>query len=154
MVTVGGLFGFLRLSRAAALPCICMLLLVSLASAAVEMISAPRLRRIGSLYAYGIQLAIVMFFLSGGMTVVGFLPVPVQHLFASLRAHLLCSCTRLDREILYTTAEGIGRDFAVVGAVTLAALMLGIAVFQLMLCVDKRGRPLPGLERESVMRSF
>ena len=70
---------------------------------------------------------------------VGFLPVPVQRLSHYVPTYYAVHA--LDREILYTTAEGIGRDFAVVGAVTSAALMLGIAVFRRQVLVTNVGAP-------------
>jgi ABC-2 type transport system permease protein len=128
VIAVGSAFGFLRITGPAVLPCLEMLLLIGLASTGGGIALGLTFRRIGALYAYGIQIAVIMFFLSGGMSVIGFLPHIVQVLSRYVPTYYAVHA--LDREIFYSTPAGVGRDMLIVGAVAAATVATSIAVFR------------------------
>jgi ABC-2 type transport system permease protein len=133
VVAAGAALGFLRITPGAIAPCIGVLLLVGLASTGLGMTFGVVFRRIGSLYAFGIQVAVVMFFLSGGMSEIGFLPVIVQR--AAPYVPTYYAVHALDRQVFYGNSTSLVRDLAVLAAISAATVTASIAVFRRRLLI-------------------
>jgi ABC-type multidrug transport system permease subunit len=99
-------------------------LLIALASAGLGVAIGATARRFQRVTAIGIPLSIDLFFLSGGITVVAFLPVWLQ-----TTAHFVPTfygTHALEMAIFYNSSEGLWQDVAVLGATALAATILGV----------------------------
>jgi ABC-type multidrug transport system permease subunit len=99
-------------------------LLIALASAGLGVAIGATARRFQRVTAIGIPLSIDLFFLSGGITVVAFLPVWLQ-----TTAHFVPTfygTHALEMAIFYNSSEGLWQDVAVLGVTALAATILGV----------------------------
>src|SRR5437764_15400027 len=98
--------------------------LVSLFSAGLGVAIGAVLRRVQVVIAVAINVAIYLFFLSGGIGVLAFEPIWLQNIAAFVP--LTYGVHALQMAIFYSASNQLGRDVLVLGLCTLAALLLGV----------------------------
>ena len=106
------------------LPAVAVIGLIALASAGLGAALGGALRRFSAVSAAGINLAIYLFFLSGGISVAAFLPGWIQTL-----AHFtptFYGVDALEAAIFYQSTDNLGRDVAVLLLTAAAGLGLGV----------------------------
>jgi ABC-2 type transport system permease protein len=128
VVLLGAAVGFVRVSAGAIPICLAVLLLIGLASTATGMALGVVFRRLVIMHPIGLHVALAMFFLSGGVSEIGFLPRFVQQAAPFVPTYYAVHA--LDRMTFYTTYAGVARDLAVVGCVALAMVAVSITVFK------------------------
>jgi ABC-type multidrug transport system permease subunit len=102
-------------------------LLVALASAAFGVAIGAAARRFQRVAALTIPLAFYLFFLSGGISVIAFLPQWVQTIAQFVPTYY--GMHALQMTVFYNSTEDLARDFAVL--VATAALLVALAVASL-----------------------
>ena len=123
VLALGALTGYLRPSGIYWLLTLVMVLLIALASAGLGVALGAATRSFQRVTAFGIPLAFYLFFLSGGISVAAFLPTWVQTI-----AHVIPTfygVHALQMAIFYSSADGYGRDAAVMAGTALVTLALG-----------------------------
>jgi ABC-type transport system involved in multi-copper enzyme maturation permease subunit len=106
------------------LPALAVIGLIALAAAGLGTALGGALRRFSAVSAAGINLAIYLFFLSGGISVAAFLPAWIQNV-----AHVtptFYGVDALEAAIFYQSTDNLGRDLAVLLLTAAAGLGLGI----------------------------
>jgi ABC-2 type transport system permease protein len=127
VLALGAAAGFVRI-RVGAIPLgLAVLVLIGLASTAVGTALGVVFRRLVIMHPIGLHIALGMFFLSGGVSEIGFLPHFVQQAAPFVPTYYAVHA--LDRMTFYTTLAGVARDLAIVGSVALAAVAVSIIVF-------------------------
>jgi len=127
VLAIGGVTGYLRPEGGAWLPALITILLLALASAAVGVAVGAAARRFQRVAALTIPLAFYLFFLSGGISVIAFLPPWVQTIAQFVPTYY--GMHALQMAVFYNSTDDLGRDLTVLVATTL--VMLGIAVVSL-----------------------
>jgi ABC-2 type transport system permease protein len=105
-----------------------MLALLALASVGLGVTLGALLQNLQRVSGVSIPLSFYLFFLSGGITVVAFLPPWVQTL-----AHLIPTyygVHALEMAVFYGSSEQLGLDLAVVAATAAVAVSLGVVVLR------------------------
>src|SRR5271157_4944058 len=97
--------------------------LVALLGASLGVALGAALRRIMPVIAVSINVALYLFFLSGGVGVLAFEPLWLQNLAAIIP--LTYGNHALQMALFYNSADLLGRDVLVLGFSSLAALLLG-----------------------------
>jgi ABC-type multidrug transport system permease subunit len=128
VIAAGAVAGFMRVPEGGVLPCLLVIALLCLASAAIGNAMGMAFKHIGMVQGTGIQIALVLFFLSGGMSVIGFLPELVQRIAPFVPTYYAVHA--LDREILYNSNASVGTDIAVLCGFTAILIGITIAVFR------------------------
>ena len=124
VLVLGALTGVLRPTGWYALLAIGEIALLALAMAGLGAAVGSLLQRFVPTIAVGVNLSIYLFFLSGGISVVAFLPDWVQTV-----AHFMPSyygVHALQMAIFYHSTEQLGRDLAVMFGTAAATLLLGV----------------------------
>ena len=124
VLVLGAVTGVLRPTGWYALLAIGEVALLSLAMAGLGAAVGSLLQRLIPTIAIGVNLSIYLFFLSGGISVVAFLPDWVQTI-----AHFTPSyygVHALQMAIFYHSTEQLGRDLAVLFGTAVVTLMLGV----------------------------
>ena len=124
VLVLGAITGVLRPSGWYGLLALGEIALLALAMAGLGAAVGALLQRFIPTIAIGVNLSIYLFFLSGGISVVAFLPDWVQTI-----AHVTPSyygVHALQMAIFYQSSELLGRDLAVMFATAIAALVLGV----------------------------
>ncbi|MDQ6772193.1 MAG: ABC transporter permease [Candidatus Dormibacteraeota bacterium] len=123
VLLVGGASGLLRPAGWYWLPALGVIALFALAAAGLGAAVGAVGRRFTAVAAVGINLALYLFFLAGGISVVAFLPAWVQTV-----AHLTPTyygVHALQGAIFYQSLDGFGQDVAVLVVTAVAGLVLG-----------------------------
>ncbi len=124
VLTLGALTGYLRPAGPYWVSTLLTVLLIALASAGLGVAIGAATRRFQRVTALGINLALYLFFLSGGISVAAFLPGWVQAI-----AHFIPTfygVHALQMSIFYSSADQLGRDMAVLGVTAAVTLALGV----------------------------
>ena len=124
VLALGALTGVLRPTGWYALLAVGEIALLALAMAGLGAALGALLQRFIPTIAIGVNLSIYLFFLSGGISVVAFLPDWVQTI-----AHFTPSyygVHALQMAIFYHSSEQLGRDLAVMLGTTVATLVVGV----------------------------
>lgn len=124
VLTIGAVTGLLRPTGWYALLAIGEVALLALAMAGLGAALGALLQRFIPTIAIGVNLSIYLFFLSGGISVVAFLPDWVQTI-----AHFTPSyygVHALQMAMFYGSTEQLGRDLAVMSGTAVATLLLGV----------------------------
>ncbi|WP_281414521.1 ABC transporter permease [Pseudarthrobacter albicanus] len=106
------------------LPALAVIGLIALAAAGLGAALGGALRRFSAVSAAGINVAIYLFFLSGGISVAAFLPGWIQTL-----AHFtptFYGVDALEAAIFYQSTDNLGRDVAVLLLTAAGGLVLGV----------------------------
>jgi ABC-2 type transport system permease protein len=127
VLAIGALTGYLRPVGAMWLPMLVTVLLLALASAAFGVAIGAAARRFQRVAALTIPLAFYLFFLSGGISVIAFLPQWVQTIAQFVPTYY--GMHALQMAVFYNSTEDLGRDLAVLAAT--AIVMLAVAVASL-----------------------
>ncbi len=123
VLILSAISGFLRPAGWYWLPALAVTALISLAAAGLGTALGGALRRFSAVSASGINLAIYLFFLSGGIGVAAFLPGWIQAI-----AHFtptFYGVDALEAAIFYQSTDNLGRDLAVLLATAAGGLVLG-----------------------------
>lgn len=123
VVALGAALGILRPSGWYWLTTLGILALIGLASAGLGAAIGARLRTVTKVAPVAINLAIWLFFLSGGIGVAAFLPKWVQAIAAFTPTFY--GVHALQMSIFYGSTDQLGRDVAVLGATAVIALAAG-----------------------------
>ncbi len=99
------------------------LALVALLGSGLGVALGAFLRKLQPTIAVSINLALYLFFLSGGIGVIAFEPAWLQNLAAFVP--LTYGIHALQMAVFYSSADQLGRDVAVLGVTALATLILG-----------------------------
>ncbi len=124
IMAIGSISGYLRPSASAWLPTLLTIVLLALVSAGLGVAIGSLARRIQRVAAVSIPVALYLFFLSGGIGVVAFLPAWVQTI-----AHFIPTyygMHALQMAIFYNSTEDLGRDLLVLLVTGAAMLALGV----------------------------
>jgi ABC-2 type transport system permease protein len=124
VLAVGAATGYLRPAGAYWLATLGMVLLIALASAGLGVAIGAATRSFQRVTAIGIPLAFYLFFLSGGISVAAFLPEWVQTIARVVPTFY--GVHALQTAIFYSSADGLGRDAAVMAGTALVTLALGV----------------------------
>ncbi len=127
VIAVGAATGYLRPSGTAWLPTVAIVALLALASAGLGVAIGAVARNFQRVAGVSIPFAFYLFFLSGGISVVAFLPDWVQTL-----AHLVPTyygMHALQMAVFYNSTEDLLRDLTILLLTALA--MVGLGVFSL-----------------------
>jgi len=127
VLAIGALSGYLRPTPDGWPPTLLTLLLIALASAGLGVAIGAVARRFQRVAALSIPLSLYLFFLSGGITVIAFLPDWVQTIAQFVPTYY--GMHALQMAVFYDSTEDLGRDLTVL-ALT-AAAMLVVATFSL-----------------------
>lgn len=123
ILAIGAALGFLRPAGWYWLPALGMMGLYALAASGMGAALGVTLRTLPLVTAASTNIASYLFFLSGGTSVVAFLPDWVQAI-----AHFMPSyyaVHALDAAVFYASTEELGRDVAVVAATAALTVILG-----------------------------
>jgi ABC-2 type transport system permease protein len=127
VLAIGAVSGYLRPAGGMWLPTLVTVLLLALASAAFGVAIGAAARRFQRVAALTIPLAFYLFFLSGGISVIAFLPQWVQTIAQFVPTYY--GMHALQMAVFYNSTENLGRDLTVL--VATAVVMLGVAVLSL-----------------------
>jgi hypothetical protein len=100
------------------------LALVALFSAGLGVAIGAQLRRIQPVIAVAVNLALYLFFLAGGVSVLAFEPQWLQNVAVAIP--LTYGDHALQMAVFYSSADLLGRDLAVLALSALAAVGLGV----------------------------
>jgi ABC-type polysaccharide/polyol phosphate export permease len=124
VLVLSAVSGFLRPAGWYWLPALAVIGLIALAAAGVGAALGATFRRFAPVSAAGINVAIYLFFLSGGISVAAFLPGWIQTI-----AHFtptFYGVDALEAAIFYQSTDNLGRDVAVLVLTAAGGLALGI----------------------------
>lgn len=121
---IGSLTGYIAPQGFYWLPTLLIIAIIALASSSLGVAIGSFLHRFQSVSAVSIPLSFYLFFLSGGISVVAFLPDWVQTI-----AHFIPTyygVHSLQMSIFYNSTDQFGRDFIVMLLTAIVALFLGV----------------------------
>ncbi len=124
VIGIGAGTGYLRPSGASWVPTVATVALLALASAGLGVAIGAAARNFQRVTGLSIPLVFYLFFLSGGISVVAFLPDWVQTL-----AHLVPTyygMHALQMAVFYNSTEDLARDLAILLVTALAMVALGV----------------------------
>lgn len=127
VLVLGAIFGFIRPAGAYWLPAIGVTALFALAAAGLGAAVGSAVRRFTGVVGIGVNLAIYLFFLSGGISVAAFLPDWIQRIARLTPTYYAVHA--LQMAVFYQSTEDLGRDVLVLSAT--AALGLAAGIFAL-----------------------
>ena len=127
VLAIGGVTGFIRPEGGAWVPMLVIVLLLALASAAFGVAIGAAARRFQRVTALTIPLSFYLFFLSGGIGVIAFLPQWVQTIAQFVPTYY--GMHALQMAVFYNSNEDLARDLTVL--VATALVLLGVAVVSL-----------------------
>ncbi|HLZ30288.1 MAG TPA: ABC transporter permease [Chloroflexota bacterium] len=127
VLAIGAISGYLRPQGGAWVPTLVTVLLLALTSAAFGVAIGAMARRFQRVAALTIPLSFYLFFLSGGISVIAFLPEWVQTMAQFVPTYY--GMHALQMAVFYNSSEELGRDLAVL--VATAGVMLALAVASL-----------------------
>jgi ABC-type transport system involved in multi-copper enzyme maturation permease subunit len=125
IMSIGAGTGYLRPSAAGWLPTLVTVALLALASAGLGVAIGAAARRVQRVASLTIPLAFYLFFLSGGISVVAFLPDWVQTIAQFIPTYY--GMHALQMVVFYDSTEDLGRDLLVLMVTAAAMLALGVA---------------------------
>ena len=102
--------------------------LISLASVGIGVAMAALLRREQRVIALGINLTFYLFFLSGGISVVAFLPGWVRTIAQFVPTFY--GVHALEMAVFYNSTELLGRDLLVLAATAIVTVIIGTVAFR------------------------
>jgi ABC-type multidrug transport system permease subunit len=124
VLAIGAATGYLRPAGVAWMPTLAAVLLVALASAAFGVAIGAAARNYQRVAALTIPLAFYLFFLSGGISVIAFLPQWVQTIAQFVPTYY--GMHALQMTVFYNSTEDLGRDLAVLVATAAALVVLAV----------------------------
>jgi ABC-type transport system involved in multi-copper enzyme maturation permease subunit len=127
VLLIGAASGYLRPAPDAWVPTLVTVMLLALASAGLGVAIGALARTFQRVAALSIPLAFYLFFLSGGISVIAFLPEWVQTIARFVPTYY--GMHALQMAVFYNSTEDLSRDLAVL--VATAVVMLGVAVASL-----------------------
>ena len=124
ILVIGAIGGYLQPSGWYWLPTLIVVALLALASSGLGVALGAALRRTQPVAAIGIPVSFYLFFLSGGISVVAFLPGWVQTIARFIPTYY--GVHALQMAIFYSSTDLLDRDLLVLGATSAVTLTLGV----------------------------
>lgn len=128
VLVIGAITGYLQPAGWYWLPTLIVVALLALASSGLGVALGAVLRRIQPVAAVGIPVSFYLFFLSGGISVVAFLPGWVQTIARFIPTYY--GVHALQMAIFYSSTDQLGRDLFVLAATAVVTLALGVVALR------------------------
>ncbi|MBV8719623.1 MAG: ABC transporter permease [Chloroflexi bacterium] len=125
VLAIGALTGYLRPVGASWVPTLLTVLLLALASAGLGVAIGATTRRFQRVAGLSIPLAFYLFFLSGGISVIAFLPDWVQAIAQFVPTYY--GMHALQMAVFYNSTDDLARDLGVLAVTAAVTLALGVA---------------------------
>ena len=124
VLAISAVFGFIRPAGWYWAPAVGVIALFAVATSGIGAAIGAAVRRFSAVTGIGINLAVYLFFLSGGISVAAFLPGWVQGI-----AHFTPTyygVDALEKAIFYQSTDNLGLDLAVLAATAVLGLLVGV----------------------------